>query len=42
MSEATMEILAEIEKLPPEAQNAILQQVRGAILMMECAKKESA
>ncbi len=41
MSEQAKQILAEIEKLPPEAQDAILQQVRGAILMMEVAKKSA-
>lgn len=41
MSEQTKQILEQIEKLPPEAQDAILQQVRGAILMMEVTQQSA-
>lgn len=39
MSKEMMELINEIEKLPPDVQEKIAQQVRGAILMMESMEK---
>lgn len=41
MNEKMRETLEQIEKLPKEVQDKILDQIRGAIMMMEVQNKAS-